>query len=254
MSFKMFQSFRQLAYRYEYSPKDVPLILRNVLMLALVGRLFYGSFYASVFVIPLGIPWFFYQKEKQLKKEHHDLGIQFKDAMMAVSTAGKAGYSIENAFTEAGKDMRLLYGKGAPICKEIAKIEQGIRNSMTIESLIKEMGIRSGNKDIEEFSSVFAVAKRSGGNMTQTIERYVDVIGKKMEVENEIDVLISAKRMEAQIMEYVPFGIMAYVGLTNPGFFEPLYGNIFGIFIMTVCLCIYIAAYLITEKIIEIEI
>ena len=254
MNLKIAKSFWQRVLRSRPGAGDIPLILKDILMLTAVGRLFYGSFAVSLIILPLALPWFVLQKEKKQKKENHELGIQFRDAMAAVSTAQKAGYSIENAFIEAEHDMRLLYGKQSPICRELVRIDKGIKNSIPVEEMIRKLGVRSGNRDIEEFAGVFAVSKRSGGSMTATIERCVDVIGRKMEVENEIDVLIAAKRMEAQIMEVVPFGIMCYVGFTNPGFFEPLYGNLIGTVVMTVCLAIYIAAYLMTEKITEIEI
>ena len=254
MSLKIVKNFWQRALRCSYTAADIALLIRCILIISAIGRLFYGSFAVSVLLLPISAVWFVLLKEKKQKRENHELGIQFKDAMMAVSTAQKAGYSIENSFREAGRDMRLLYGKGAPICRELSRIDKGIENNISVEKMIKELGVRSENKDIEEFAGVFAVAKRSGGNMTEIIERCVDIIGKKMEVENEIDVLISAKRMEAQIMQLVPFGIMGYVGLTNPGFFDVLYGNLIGIIVMTICLAIYIAAYLLCEKITDINI
>ena len=251
---KVYQSWKQRVLELHVTAFDIPLLGRNILILFIIGKLFYGSFIASILMFPLSIPWFVIQKERKQKKDNHDLGIQFKDAMMSVLAAQKAGYSIENSFSEAIHDMNILYGKSAPICAELWRIEQGIKNNVTIENMIRELGKRSKNKDIEEFAGVFAVAKRSGGNMTDTIERCIDVIGKRMEVENEIDVLIAAKRMEAQIMEVVPFGIMTYVGITNPGFFDPLYGNVLGITVMTICLMVYVAAYIIMQKIIDIEI
>ncbi len=251
---KAYQSWKQRVLSLKVTAFDIPLIARNILILFIIGELFYGSFIASILMFPLSIPWFIMQKERKQKKENHDLGIQFKDAMMSVLAAEKAGYSIENSFSEAIHDMQILYGKGAPICKELQRIQQGIRNSITIEAMLAELGKRTDNRDIEEFAGVFSVAKRSGGNMAETIERCIDVIGKRMDVESEIDVMIAAKRMEAQIMEVVPFGIMAYVGVTNPGFFDSLYGNPLGIIIMTICLVIYIVAYVFTQKIIDIEI
>ena len=251
---KIKKNFAARVLNCKFTISDLPLLLKSIIVVGAVGRLFYGSLIASVILFPLSIPWFVLEKEKKQRMENHELGIQFKDAMMAVSTAQKAGYSIENSFTESEKDMKLLYGKHAPICRELGRIRQGMKNNIPIEGMLKELGIRSENRDIEEFSSVFAVAKRSGGNMTEIIERCVKVIGKKMEVENEIDILIAAKRMEAQIMEVVPLGIMAYIGVTNPGFFDVLYGNIIGIIVMTICLAVYIAAYLMIEKVVNIEI
>ena len=251
---KMFQSWKQRAINLNVTAYDIPLVGRDILILFVIGKLFYGSFIASILIFPLAIPWFVIQKEEKIKKENHDLGIQFKDAMMAVLAAQKAGYSIENSFSEAIHDMRILYGKSSPIYRELLRIEQGIKNSVTVEAMIRELGKRSGNKDIEEFAGVFAAAKRNGGNMTETIERCIDVIGKRMDVENEIDVLIAAKRMEAEIMEVVPFGIMTYIGITNPGFFDAMYGNPIGIVVMTVCLGLYVTAYFLTQKIVDIEI
>ncbi len=254
MNLKIVKSLWQRVLNCKFGIADLPLLIKDILIMFAVGKLFYGSFAMSILIFPLAIPWFVLQKEKKQKKENHELGIQFKDAMMSVSTAQKAGYSIENSFVEAQHDMKLLYGKQAPICRELERIDKGIKNNIPIEDMIRELGIRSNNRDIEEFAGIFSVAKRSGGNMTEIIGRCVDVIGKKMEVENEIDVLIAAKRMEAQIMEIVPFGIMCYVGITNPGFFDVLYGNPLGIVVMTICLVIYICAYLMTEKIVSIEI
>ncbi len=254
MNLKTYQSWKRRVLDLRLTPFDIPILGKNLIILLIVGKLFYGSFFASALLFPLAIPWFVIQKERKLKKENHDLGIQFKDAMMAVLAAQKAGYSIENSFIEAIHDMRILYGKGSPIYRELQRIDKGIKNSVTIEAMIRELGIRSSNKDIEEFAGVFAVAKRSGGNMTETIERCIDVIGKRMDVENEIDILIAAKRMEAKIMEIVPFGIMTYIEITNPGFFDALYGNPLGIVVMTVCLALYITAYILTQKIVDIEI
>ena len=182
------------------------------------------------------------------------LGIQFKDAIASVLTNLKAGYSVENAFKEAMKDMELLYGKQSMICLHLYKITKGLKNNISLEKLLSNFGNESENKDIQEFAQVFAVAKRSGGNLTDIIGRTIAVISQKIEVEQEIEVLISAKRMEARIMNCVPFFIILYINLTSRGFFDPLYHNVFGIILMTICMSVYIAAYLLSEKIINIAI
>jgi tight adherence protein B len=112
--------------------------------------------------------------------------------------------------------------------------------------------VESQNSDIQDFAEVFSVAKRSGGNMTDIMGRTISVISRKIDVEKEIDVLTSAKRMEAGIMNLVPFFIIFYISITSPGFFAPLYHNLFGIILMTVCLIFYIFAYFLTERIVNI--
>ncbi len=204
--------------------------------------------------MPIGIPWFLFQKKRQMERNRRIIGIQFRDALVSVMTNLKAGYSSENAFIEARRDMILLFGKKSLIAHELSKVEKGIRNNVPLEKIIYRMGRETGNSDIQDFAEVFAVAKRSGGNMTGIIEKTIAVISQKVDVEKEIDVLISAKRMEARIMNMVPFFIIFYVGLTSPGFFMPLYHNVFGIILMSICMGVYIFAYLLSERIVNIDV
>ncbi len=220
----------------------------------LFGQFFYRSWIATVLLTPIFFFYYINAKKKNTERRCHELGNQFRDAILSVSAGQKAGYSIENAFIAAQSDMQQLHGKNSVICKELSKLAKGLANNIVLEKLLYDLGEKSRNADIREFAQVFAVAKRSGGNMTKTMAETIELIGNRMEVEKEIEVLISARRMEARIMEAVPFGIVFYVEITNRGFFTPLYHNPAGIFLMTVCMTAYIAAYLMTEQIIEIEV
>ncbi len=218
------------------------------------GKLFYDSYLAVLILLPLSLPWYIFQKKRQRDRNRRLIGIQFRDALVSVMTNLKAGYSPENAFIEAEKDMALLFGKKSLICNALSKVDKGIRNNIPLEKLIYRMGKESENADIKDFAEVFAVAKRSGGNMTGIIEKTISVISQKVDVEKEIDVLISAKRMEARIMNLVPFFIIFYITLTSPGFFEPLYHNLFGIILMTVCMGVYMFAFFLSERIVNIDV
>lgn len=55
-------------------------------------------------------------------------------------------------------------------------------------------------------------------------------------------------------MSAVPFFILAYVDLGSPEFLEDLYHNTLGIFIMTACLGLYLAAFFWGRRIVEIEV
>ena len=70
----------------------------------------------------------------------------------------------------------------------------------------------------------------------------------------EIEVIISAGKMERKIMMIIPFLIILYIDLTNKGFFLPLYHNFIGVIIMSICLLVYLAAIKISGKIISIRI
>ncbi|MBQ9301767.1 type II secretion system F family protein [Butyrivibrio sp.] len=252
MNLRILKSLWQQVLNYRPNISDIPIALQGIGVVVLFGKVFYDSYVAMAILSPLSLFWFFYQKKILKRRACRLLGIQFKDAIASVLTNLKAGYSVENAFKEATRDIELLYGKKSLICDHLHRILKGLKNNIPLEKLLYNFGVESENKDILEFAIVFSVAKRTGGNLTEIISRTISVISRKIEVEKEIEVLVSAKRMEARIMNGVPFFIIFYIGLTSKGFFDPLYHNLFGIVLMTICMLVYLAAYLLSEKIINI--
>lgn len=226
----------------------------GILLISLTGYFFYRSWIACLGLIPV-LFLFLREKKKNLAaKRRQELGIEFKDMILAVAANQKAGYSIENAFRESYRDMELLYGAESVICKEIRYIIVGLDNNVVLEKLIYSLGLRSNLPDIVQFADVFFIAKKSGGNMTDILARTAAMIEQKTETDKEIQVMISAKKMEQKIMNMVPFLIIFYVNSTSKGFFDTLYHNPIGIIIMTVCFGFYMAAYLLSRRIVEIEV
>lgn len=240
---------------YRLRPKEWLLyISEGMLLIAIVGYFFYRSWIACLCLAPM-LFIFLKEKKKDLAgKRRQELGIEFKDMILAVSANQKAGYSIENAFRESYRDMEMLYGAEAVICLEMRYIIAGLDNNVVLEKLIYNLGQRSNLPDIIQFADVFYIAKRSGGNMTDILAKTAAVIEQKTETDKEIQVMISARKMEQKIMNMVPFLIIFYVSSTSRGFFDVLYHNVIGITIMTVCLGFYMAAYLLSRRIVEIEV
>ena len=109
-------------------------------------------------------------------KKRMELSVQFKDAVLAVSANQKAGYSVENAFREAYRDMALLYGRASPICLELYMIGKGLDNNVVLERLLYDFGCRSRLKDIMQFAEIFLISKRNGGSMTEILSVTADTI------------------------------------------------------------------------------
>lgn len=225
------------------------------LMLAwAIGHFFYDSLIVSAGLLVF-IPAFLrYRRKDYGTRRRNELGMQFKDAVASISANQKAGYSIENSFREAWKDMTLLYGTRGIIVKELNHIRRGLDNNLVLEQMLLDLGARSGVDDIRQFGEVFAIAKRSGGNLTETIEMTAGMIEQKADVEQEIAVMISSRKMESNVMSLVPFFMILYMDLSSAGFFDELYHNVAGIAIMTVCLAIYVSSYLIAQKMVDIRI
>ncbi len=229
-------------------------IILGIFRLAIVSYLFYDSWLA----VPVLSPYlFWYLREKQQEKEERrkkELGSQFKDALLAVSFSVNVGYSVENAFREALSELLLLYGEQSEIVQSFKNIVRKVEHNENIEDALMEFAQKSRVDDVIYFAEVFRYAKRSGGDLSAIIKNTSIMIREKIEVSNEIQTIISGKKMEQKIMGFMPFGIIIYLRVTSAQFMEPLYGNLLGIAVMTGCLGFYAAADYLAKRIVHIDV
>lgn len=185
------------------------------------------------------------------EKAREELSMQFRECILAVATSLQAGYSVENAFLECRQDMALMYGEDALICRELNIIKRGLNINISLEELMMDLSARSGCDDIAQFAQIFALARRNGGNMAEIIKSSANQIGKRIELRQEVQMLLGGKKMELTIMKIMPFGILFYINMGNPGYFDSLYHNLTGIAIMTGCLLAYMGANLLGEYVMK---
>ena len=188
------------------------------------------------------------------RKKEQELRQQFRDSIQVMASALKAGYSVENAIREAGKDISPVYSEETRIRKEFERMERQMDMNMSAEEVLKGFAERTGQEDIENFVNVFAAAKKSGGDSIAVIRDAVKIISSKIDTEKEIQTMIASKKMEFDIMCAVPFAIILYMKLTFGEFLNVLYGNMAGAAIMSLCIFVYMGAYVYGRKIIRIEV
>ncbi len=218
------------------------------------GYLFYGTWTAGILLMPLiGFYLYIWQQEQCRRKEQEFRG-QFKESIRALAAALNVGYSVENALREAAVEMRALYKKDSRIRREYDRMIYQMDMNRTAEQVMGDFAERVEQEDVIGFTAVFTAAKRTGGDSIQIIRNAVKDISEKVEVENEIDTLLSAKKLEFRIMCVIPMGIILYMKLAFPEFMQVLYGNLFGGAVMSMCLGIYLAAWRIGKAIVEIEV
>ena len=122
-----------------------------------------------------------------------------------------------------------------------------------VEQLFYEFALRSGSEDIMNFSEVFRFAKRSGGNFGKILYRAAMRISEKQEIEQEIQTVIAGKRMEQAVMNIIPIGMLGYLNVTSGDFMDPLYGNLFGVVVMTGAFIAYLGGFFLSKRMMQIK-
>lgn len=219
-----------------------------------MGMIFYQNLWLSL-IASLGTV--FYVKEarkKAVKTRREKLLLQFREGMYALGSSLSAGRSVEQAFNQSLRDLKVLFPEGADIVEEWQFIVHKISLNVPVEDGLEDFAARADMEDIHNFVSVFVMAKRSGGDLIHIIKDTTRLINEKLEIKKEIEVMVTQKKFEQRILSFIIPGMILFFTLTSPGFLAPLYSDLSGRLIMTIALFLYSISARIGRRIVEIEV
>ncbi|MFC5648326.1 type II secretion system F family protein [Paenibacillus solisilvae] len=186
--------------------------------------LFYHSILVSLIFSAGGILAPRQHRDSLLLRRRERLKIQFKEALYSLTSSLAAGRSVENAFIASLEDLRLLYpDPQTEVIMEFEIIRSRMAYGEPLEQALDDFGRRAQIDDITQFVDVFMICKRSGGDLVEVIRRTSQTIGEKLEIQQEIAVMVAQKRYESRIMMAVPFVFLAFLSMTAPDYMAPLY-------------------------------
>ncbi|GGH77611.1 tight adherence protein B [Pullulanibacillus pueri] len=248
-----------LTYYAEYDMKPLEYGLYATLagiFLFFVGYLFYSTIIVACGFALLGLFYPKMRKKALLEKRKEQLRMQFKEAISSLSSSLAAGRSTENSFREVLADLSLLYpDPNTYIIREFQIINSRVENGEPIERALEDFARRSDIEDIQNFSDVFITCKRTGGDLVMVIRRTTDIITEKLDIQQEVSVMIAQKRFESKVLSIIPIFVILLLKYSSGGYMDPLYdwGSL-GPFVMTVCLFILGLSYWLGQKIMKIKV
>lgn len=229
-------------------------IAEGIVIVCVAAYIFYENILMAFILSPYVYLHYKQRKKERAKKDNNEFCRKFRDGIMSVSFALNVGYSIENAFIQAVEELELIYGRDSDITIKFRYIVVRLGQNENIEDIFMDFAEESKVEDIIYFAEIFRYAKRSGGDLISIIRNTTQIIQQKEEVLSEIDTIISGKRMEQRVMSIIPAAIVVYLKFTAAEFIQPLYGNVYGAVIMTVCLIVYVIADMWAKRIVNIEV
>lgn len=228
--------------------------LEAALLTGIAAFCFYDSFWAFI-GFPVILYGYWKEKQKELaRKRRKALKLEFRDAVQGIAAALAAGYSAENALGEARKDLQLLNSEKMNMVQELAAMQRKLDANQTLEGAMLDFAERSGLEEAEIFAEIFAAGKRNGGDLIEIINDTARTISETVETERQIQTIFAAQKYEQKLMTGIPFVMILYLRIGCPGFLNVLYHNAAGIIVATVCLCIFLGAWYLGRRLLEIEV
>lgn len=224
----------------EYGDPTTVTYVLNILISGIVGLI------AGKMFIPI-------RTKQIIEKRRKELSSQFRDLLSSLTTALGTGANVIDSFISVRQDMKVQYDDEAYILKELDVIIAGVENNNSIEDLLYDFGVRSGIDDIKDFSNVFKITYRKGGNFKEIIRNTNEILGDKLEINEEIETTVSGSKMEQKMMIAMPILLVGIIKSLSPDF-AANFVTPAGIAATTVGVVMFVISYFVARKVLDIKI
>ena len=213
--------------------------IANIVIFILIG------FIAAKVFIPI-------RTEQLRKKRLNELTLQFRSFLEALSVSLSSGMNVNDALMNSRNDLKIEYSEDAYMVTELDEMISGIQNGLSIESMMLFLGERTELGDINNFANVFSISNRVGGNLKDIIRRTNIIISEKIEISQEIETAIASNKSQFTAMMVIPVAIVLLMKVMSSQFAAG-FATVGGVIATTVAIGIFVAAYKLGQKIMNIK-
>ncbi len=193
--------------------------------------------------------------DSTVKRRMTALRLQFRDFLESMSVAARAGNVEVKALESALADLKISYSVKADIVKEVENIlKQYKQGGIELKFLFEDFANRSNLEDIRSFATIYAVIEGKNDRFGEIVSQTSEIIGDKIEIEQEIHTVISAAKSETNMMLMMPIVIVVAMSFMGSGFMDALFTTLAGHLAATVALVFFGISYALATKASDIKI
>ncbi len=173
---------------------------------------------------------------------------QLEDALISMSSALKAGFSITQALENVASENRY------PISFEFTLLLQELRLGVQFETALRKMADRLESQDFELVAVAIITARQTGGELTSVLEELAGVIRERMRIMQRVRALTSQGRMQAWLIASVPFVLMFAMMRLAPDLMDAFFGSLVGVVVLVAVVVMVVCGFLWIRKITTIDV
>lgn len=211
-------------------------IFYKIILLSVIGGVLFGT--VNIFMAAQGA----------VKKRRYKLRVQFFDLLEALSVAMRAGNPPLKALQSAREDLLLIYPESSDIITELEIIIGKFNNAVTLSEAFTDFAERCGLEDVFSFASIYATIEGKSSRTDEIVRETKQIISDKMEIEMEIDTLMTAAKSEVNIMLLMPLIVLGVIGYAGAGFMDAIYTTGVGRLVSTGGLIVFIISFVMARK------
>jgi tight adherence protein B len=141
----------------------------------------------------------------------------------------------------------------APLSQELELTLRDLRVGSTLDQALTDFSARVGSTTLDSTISALLIGRRVGGNVPEILAQ----TGASVREMTRLQAVLRAKtadgRVQAMVLAVFPIGVVLVFDMLSPGYFAPLTTTPLGSMIMAVAGIFWVAALVLSRKIMKVE-
>jgi tight adherence protein B len=137
---------------------------------------------------------------------------QLDDSLQLMASSLRAGHSLLRAVDAVSQDAT------APTSEEFARIVNETRVGRDLSDSLDEVAERMGSDDFTWVAQAIAIHREVGGNLAEVLDAVGHTIRERNAIRRQVKALSAEGKLSAIVLGALPFAIMAFIWMTNPGY------------------------------------
>jgi tight adherence protein B len=153
---------------------------------------------------------------------------QLDDSLQLMASSLRAGHSLLRAVDAVSQEA------AAPTSEEFARIVNETRVGRDLNDALDEVAARMGSDDFLWIAQAIAIHREVGGNLAEVLDTVGHTIRERNAIRRQVKALSAEGKLSAIVLMALPFGIIGFLTMTNPGYLAKFTQSLMGYVMLTV--------------------
>ena len=224
-----------------------PVVFCFAMGLALISWLLFDLVFLSILIaiIALFLPRYALNKAVRARTEKFEQ--QLPDALLAMSSALRAGVSLGVALKQ------VVQNAEAPFAQELGLVLREQRVGISLSEALGNLYIRMPSENIQMMTTLMRVASASGGSLADLLERLSVTVRSRLHVNMKMRVLTSQGTMQAWIVGSLPVILLIVLNIIDPYSVHLMFHTTAGQIILMTVIVLEVAGAWMLKRILQIQ-
>ncbi len=173
---------------------------------------------------------------------------QLTEALVTMSNALRAGFSIQQAFETVVQEGR------KPIAQEFGVFVQQTRVGVRFEDALVNLEERVGSEDLTLMIRAVEIARQTGGNLTEVFDIIAATIRERIRMDGKIRSMTAMGRLQGIVVGLIPLFLMGAMFVLDPRMMMAFVTSLMGIALLLLVAVLLTVGFLVIRKIVHIEV